>query len=234
VKFRISGKQPELWHPVTGKICDLKNWTTKDDYTIIPLQFEASESYFIVFRHQARKSDRDSQGVINGNFMNFEPLEEINGPWKVNFQADRGAPESILMEKLVSLSENEDPGVKYFSGIASYISSFSWDGKIQNSVYLDLGKVNNLAGVTVNGKNLGIIWTAPFRIEITEALKTGENTLEIRVANTWKNRLLGDGLVDESKRVTSTYYDYKTVTQGMDKQLEPSGLIGPVRLLKGM
>ena len=120
---------------------------------------------------------------------------EISGPWHVAFEPKRGAPESITMDKLFSWSEHPDIGVKYFSGTATYTNKFPVAADAMaggKRLFLDLGRVQVLAEVLVNGKNLGILWKLPFRVEITDAVHTGDNDLEIRVTNLWPNRLIGD------------------------------------------
>ncbi len=131
------------------------------------------------------------------------PLE-ISGPWSLSFPARLGAPESVTLAKLVSWSEHEDPGVKYFSGRATYGKSFDVPADLIRSdrrLYLDLGKVAVMAEVTLNGRPLGVLWKAPFRVDVTETVKAGANVLEIVVANLWINRQIGDEqLAEDSDR----------------------------------
>jgi alpha-L-rhamnosidase len=121
----------------------------------------------------------------------------IAGPWEVRFAPGLGAPEQTTFQKLVSWSEHSDPGIKYFSGSAVYRKTFQWHPppaiSHQSSVItLDLGRVEVMASVTLNGKDLGILWKTPYQVEVTDALKTGENTLEITVVNLLINRQIGD------------------------------------------
>jgi hypothetical protein len=119
----------------------------------------------------------------------------VSGPWQVSFPAGRGAPASIALDQLVSLHKHPDPGVRYFSGTATYTHALDVpaealaDGR---RVVLDLGRVEVIAEVCVNGKELGTLWKPPFRVDVTDAVHPGENELVVRVTNTWPNRLIGD------------------------------------------
>jgi hypothetical protein len=120
---------------------------------------------------------------------------EVGGPWQVTFPPKLGAPASATFEKLVSWTERPEEGIKYFSGTATYQNKFTVPAEMIGEgkrVFLDLGKVDYLADVVVNGKELGVQWKAPFRVDVTEAVKAGENALEVRVTNLWVNRLIGD------------------------------------------
>jgi hypothetical protein len=131
----------------------------------------------------------------------------VDGAWEVSFAPGWGAPAKVVMDKLVSWSEHSDAGVKYFSGSAVYRKVFGYAsmppaelaGKAR--IYLDLGKVAVMAEVKLNGKNLGILWKAPYRVDVTDAIKSGENVLETKVVNLWVNRLIGDEqLPEDSER----------------------------------
>lgn len=136
----------------------------------------------------------------NGAVKNFIlkaalPSIDLNDDWTVAFEGNRAAPEFIELDTLQSLSEHPDAGVKYFSGTSTYSKSFTVDAQflsVERIARLDLGKVKSLARVHLNGHDLGILWKPPFRMDITEHLRAGENQLVIRVANTWPNRMIGD------------------------------------------
>ena len=154
----------------------------------------------------------------------------LEGSWKVAFQKDRGAPPQAIFENLSSWSENSDTGIRYFSGTATYTKTVEikpeWVQK-GTEQWLELGDVKNLAEVIINGRNLGIIWKKPFRVNMTSALKPGTNTLVIKVTNLWVNRLIGDQQTNGGKKYTFTtmpFYNAKS-------PLQPSGLLGPVRIL---
>jgi len=128
------------------------------------------------------------------------PPLEISGSWELRFPPNWGAPERVALDKLISWSEHGDPGVKYFSGQATYTKTITVPGEMigkDRRIYLDLGKVQVIAKVKLNGKDLGILWKPPYRLDVTRALRAGGNTLEISVANLWINRMIGDEQLPE-------------------------------------
>jgi len=250
--FRLKGKQPELWHPERGTMRDLGEWqVTGEGRTNVPLRFGPLESYFIVFKKPG------SAGKAGGcNFPEFKTVTTISGPWKLEFPDGQGAPASMEIQKLASWTEQKDFNVKHFSGTARYKKKFLMDKeKIagKEHYYLDLGDVQVIAEVTLNGRDLGILWKPPFRVEISKELKAGKNELEVKVTNLWVNRMIGDEYFPddtvwegkylkewpdwffegkerpESRRKTLTVVkNYKS-----DSELLPSGLLGPVRIYRG-
>ena len=154
---------------------------------------------------------------------------DISGPWEIEFPPNRGAPESATFDSLISWTDSPVDGIKYFSGTATYETDVTVPAVfIAQGMhdYLDLGNVKNLAEVKVNGKSLGILWKAPFRVDITDAITPGKNHLEIKITNLWPNRLIGDSKLDESQRITwASVSLYKP-----DSPLLSSGLLGPVSL----
>jgi hypothetical protein len=218
--FRVSGRQPELWDAVTGEQRALPEFAERAGRTRVPLRFEAHQSFFIVFRKAA-----GSRPAPGRNFAESRPVQEINGPWEVAFEPNRGAPERVTFEALTDWSKDSNPGVKHFSGLAAYRTQFDWKPR-HSRLFLELGQVQVMAGVRLNGRDLGPVWTAPFRVEVTGALQPGPNLLEIRVANLWPNRLIGDAALPPDQRVAwTTWNPFKK-----DSPLLPSGLLGPVRL----
>jgi hypothetical protein len=141
--------------------------------------------------HEIKTADGKSRQVAVTDLP--APLE-IKGPWELKFAPGWGAPEKIVLDDLVSWSKHSDSGVRYFSGSATYRKAFSLPliPDLSSRLYLDLGKVAVMAEVKLNGKNLGILWKAPYRVDITDAVKAGENVLEIRVVNLPVNRMIGD------------------------------------------
>ncbi len=159
------------------------------------------------------------------------PTRGIAGAWDVSFPPKWGAPEKITLEKLVSLSESTNAGVKYFSGTATYTKTFNWKpeastGKQKSEIWLELGNVQVLAQVKLNGHDLGTVWQPPFRVKVTDALQPGRNALEIRLANLWRNRMIGDAALPVEERFTWS----SSAQFSPDTPLPPSGLIGPVTL----
>ena len=220
-RFRVSGKAPELWSAETGLSRPL-SFRRDGEATVAPLELGPEASAFVLFRQ-----DTDAPGrIVPTPALNV--LSEFEGGWDVAFQPGRGAPSTLRLERLASLTEQSDPAVRYFSGEATYKRAFTLpaDYVPGSPLWVDLGEVGDLAEVTINGRVLGGVWHAPFRLEIGDAVRPGENVLEVKVANLWVNRLIGDaqpGVVP----VTSTTIP----TFNADAPLRPSGLIGPVRLL---
>jgi hypothetical protein len=157
------------------------------------------------------------------------PGDSLDQNWNVRFQPGRGAPEELNFDRLTSWSESPNEGVKYFSGSATYSKSISAPAnwfKAGAHLWLDLGDVENLAEVVLNGKSLGILWKSPYKIDVSGAIKPGSNQLTIKVTNLWVNRLIGDQQPNAVKKYTFT--DFKPYNA--DSSLLPSGLLGPLRI----
>ncbi|VGO19356.1 glycosyl hydrolase [Pontiella sulfatireligans] len=157
---------------------------------------------------------------------------ELKGPWSVEFESDRGAPARIQMNQLSSWTEHEARGVRYFSGVGTYKKSFAVPsaslGK-NSKLILDLGDVRELAEVVVNGQSAGTLWRPPFEVDISHLVRSGKNELEVRVVNTWANRLIGDKTVPLAEQVCRIISpDPKWYTA--ESALPESGLLGPVVL----
>lgn len=222
--FRVKGKAIEIWHPVTGKI-EKSTYFIEGETTRVPLNLEPNDAVFVVFSKKAK----GASFVLPQTAENL--VETISGPWKISFQPKRGAPSQITLDRLSSWSENQDSGIKYFSGTAAYAKGIqapaNWFKK-KERLWLDLGEVKNIAEVFVNGKALGIIWKKPFRVDVTEALKPGENTLEIRVTDLWVNRIIGDLQPENATKYTYTTQAFFRA----NTPLLPSGLLGPVQIIR--
>jgi hypothetical protein len=246
--FRVSEGTPELWNPMTGETRKLPDFEIKKGLIQIPLQFDSHESYFIVFNKSSKTKPGHTAGLKN--FAQPQVLFEVNNPWKVSFNPKWGGPENVVFDKLVDWTSRPEDGIKYYSGIATYHNTIKLSENVttekKSDIYLDLGEVNNLARIRVNGKDMGVVWTAPFRIKITDAVVTGDNQVDIEVANLWTNRLIGDekkpddGIKDgqwpewllNGKPRTSGRFTFTTYKHyNADSPLLKSGLIGPVRIL---
>ncbi len=178
----------------------------------------------------------DSKG--NGQGCTFTALPdpiELDGPWTVTFPTGWGAPPEAVFPELVSWTDREEEGIKYFSGIAAYHKEFyipeQWIAP-DRQLELDLGAVKDIADINVNGQPLGILWKPPFRVDITSAVKAGKNELLIEIANQWSNRLVGDSQLPEEKRYTHTNITYSIMYKRTWEKtpLQESGLLGPVRI----
>ncbi|SPE37413.1 Glycoside hydrolase family 2 sugar binding (fragment) [Candidatus Sulfopaludibacter sp. SbA6] len=233
-RFRVSGREAELWHPDTGKI-EPAGYTIANGRTTVPLDLAERESLFVVFRRPAASTTRARPRTIGTT------LATVNGPWKLSFPPNFGAPPEIQVASLESWTANPDQGVKYFSGTATYTKTVqapqSWFHP-GAKVFLDLGTVKDLAEVSIDGKALGILWKAPYRLDATSVLKPGANRLEIRVTNQWTNRQIGDRLAPLEKRVLAPAGSSAAGGRGSgpgfgfgnQTPLE-SGLIGPVTVV---
>ncbi len=231
-RFRVKGKAAELWHPDTGAI-EPTDYSIADDRTTVPLSLAPREAVFVVFSKAASAPSRSLTHPPE------KTLTSIDGPWEVTFPPQLGAPEKIQLAKLESWTANADPGVKYFSGTASYSTTLNasedWFAK-GTHVLLDLGNVKDLAAVSVNGRKLGTVWKQPYRIDVTAALKPGENRLEIGVTNQWTNRLAGDRTAPADKKVLASGGGGFGPGRGggfggAAQALPESGLLGPVTVL---
>jgi hypothetical protein len=221
--FRVTGKAPELWHAETGSV-EPASYLTANGRTVVPLRLAPDDAVFVVFRKAAAAPSRALPDPVETE------LARITGPWEVAFQPGRGAPAAARFDSLISWSESADPGIKYFSGTATYTGSFDVPAHwfVSGTRYwLDLGDVKNVAEIKVNGRPLGTVWKRPFRVDATETLKPGPNALEIKVANLWVNRLIGDKQPGAAKTYTYTAVEFYKA----DSPLLPSGLLGPVRIV---
>jgi hypothetical protein len=154
--------------------------------------------------------------------------DTLKKSWAVDFDSKYGGPsKTVRFDKLQDWTGNADSGIKYYSGTATYSQQFNYK-KQSNSkrVWLDVGEVANLASIYVNGINCGVAWTAPYRVDITKALREGSNDLRIEVTNTWANRLIGDQFLPVEKRITWTTAPFRL----KGKPLLKAGLLGPVTL----
>lgn len=222
--FRVMGKAPELWHADTG-IVEPASYRIADGRTTVPLRLEPNDAVFVVFRRAAAAPSRTIPKQVETQ------LGVVEGAWDVAFQPNRGAPAKISLTALRSWSDNSDAGVKYFSGTGVYTNTVQAPAdwfKTRAKLWLDLGDVKNIAEVSVNGKPLGVLWKTPFRVDVSSALKAGANTVEIKVTNLWVNRLVGDQQPDVTRKYTYTAQQFYRA----DSPLLPSGLLGPVRVIR--
>ncbi|MGA2340067.1 MAG: glycosyl hydrolase, partial [Terracidiphilus sp.] len=229
--FRVEGKAPELWDPATGATQPV-SYRIAEGRTTVPLHLDPFGTTFVVFRAPAAKSKLElpmtHETVIDS--LN----EALNGDWSVSFERGKGVPETVGFDHLVSWTglalPTSDDGVKYFSGTATYTKTIEVpaDDLAQGAhLWLDLGDVREIADVTVNGADLGILWKTPFKVDVTGEIGPGKNRIEIRVTNLWVNRMIGDQQSWAMKKYAfAGFTPYKA-----DSPLLPSGLLGPVRLI---
>jgi hypothetical protein len=263
VAFRVSGRQPQLFDPLTGTHRALPEGKAQAGCTVVPMTFAPYQAFFVVFRDlecgglPARhsflsdggtplsgarldapgsaddrvkpRSDKalSSQRTPDKNFPELKSVLDLAGPWEVQFDPAwfyAGGETTdcvVVFEKLVDWTKRPESAIRHYSGIATYRKKFDCNSK--SPVYLSLGEVKLMARVRLNGKDLGVVWCPPWRVEITSALQPGENHLEVEVANHWGNRAIGDAALPEALRRTKGNF-----TLPADKLLFPSGLLGPV------
>jgi hypothetical protein len=228
--FRVVGRQPELWNAVTGETADAAAFEQRDGRSIVPLSLPPGGSLFVVFR---REIGPDQSGSQLDNQLRLSPLATVDGPWTVAFDPKWGGPAEANFEKLVDWTDRREESIKYYSGTATYRTTFELPERAAARTggarwFLDVGRVENIAAVTLNGRPLGVVWTDPFRVEITTAMKPGRNELAIEVTNLWPNRIIGDRRLPAEQRLTRT----NAAKFKPDSPLLPSGLLGPVEILE--
>ncbi|HTI11728.1 MAG TPA: glycosyl hydrolase [Puia sp.] len=243
LSLRISGRKPEIWDAVTGEITPAGQWSQHGGHTVLPVHLDANGSLFLVFRQPSFTAGGVETNDEGDNYTEPAPVQTLHAPWTLHFDTAAGGPAAgLVLDSLEDWSRNADSAIRYYSGTAAYQQSFQWDQPTKDQpmkdqpardqpadgrLWLDLGRVNNIARVTLNGVDCGIAWTPPYRVEITRAIKKGNNTLKIEVTNTWANRLTGDHLLPENKRATWTTSPYH-----LDGKLLPAGLLGPVLIVR--
>jgi alpha-L-rhamnosidase len=175
--FRVAGRQPELWDPVTGEIRRAQAFRQHDRRTALPLELAPRGSIFVLFRTPAAITRSDGR-----NSPMLRRLLEITGPWSLEFNPKWGGPESVVFDRLADWTLRSEDGIRHYSGTATYRKRFDPDD-VSRPLWLDLGEVKELAEVRINGKSLGVLWTYPFRVSVSGAVHEGRNELEVRVTN---------------------------------------------------
>ena len=220
-EFRIRSRQPELWDATTGRIRTLPAYEETAAGTVVPLKLYPYESAFIVFRRSATKAEETGLQI---NYPVLQTLVRLDAPWKVSFEEKRRGPASQTFARLEDISKNENPDIRYYSGTIWYETEFKLKKKPEGELYLNLNDVGVMAKVKINGQYAGGVWTAPYRVNVTDLVRKGNNKVEIEVVTTWMNRLIGDSGLPESERKTWTPCNSWKPTDTLQK----SGLVGPV------
>jgi len=255
--FNVTGMKPELWDPVKGTMRPLAEYEDTGSRTTIPIKFDDARSFFIVFREKGKRGRK--AGI---NFPEKREIAVIGGSWKVTFDPVWGGPaEPVIFETLTDWIQHTEKGIKYYSGTAIYRTEFdSPEKEEKGTVLIDLGEVKHIARVKINGNDLGVVWTAPWDVEVPgDMLKDSGNLLEIEVTNVWANRLIGDEQEPEDAEWAPAYSGFKGNGRWMqrfpdwfvndqprpsknrytfttwnyftkDSELISSGLLGPVTL----
>ncbi len=249
--FRMAGKRPELWDPETGTTRELPAFAEKDGRIAVPLRFGPMQSWFVVFRNPGGPPPREA--FVADNFPAWHEVGAVTGPWQVSFDPNWGGPaQPMMFETLEDWTKRPEDGIRYYSGTAVYRTRFDVPRSLLPAprTFLDLGAVEVMAKVRLNSMECGIVWKPPYLVDITHAVRAGENRLEISVVNLWINRLIGD----EQLPPDGDWKDFETLlrwpdwfTSGsprpsgrytftscrhyrQDSPLIPSGLLGPVTI----
>jgi hypothetical protein len=254
--FRTEGGVPEFWNPIDGSRRSVTGAQRSDTGCVsMPLTFEAYESGFVIFKRKKKELLQGKGGSHLGaiNFPALKPVLNLANAWEVTFDPKWGGPANpVVFTNLTDWTAQSDPGIKYYSGTAVYRKTFdvaNSNGLLPTAhrpLFLSLGTVHKLARVTLNGEKLGVAWTFPYRVEVTGKLKPTGNVLEVEVANTWVNRLIGDqqsgdkgarqlkwenGLL-EGKTYPAGRYTFTTANDYKETSpLQESGLLGPVEIM---
>ena len=223
--FRVTNAKPELWDAVTGTVRELKEYTVKAAQIEVPIKLLPLQSYFVVFVPTEKTPAPDAKAI---NFPEQKIVITLNSQWEVKFDTSmRGPAKPIIMQQLKDWTTYDEPNLKYYSGETWYSCTFSADNiATDKPVYLNLGKVKSFANVKLNGKDLGGVWTEPWQVDVSKVLIKGKNKLEVKISNTWANRLIGDSKLPEKQRRTWAAYNPYT----KDSIPHSSGLLGPVTL----
>ena len=230
--FRVSGHAPELWNALDGSITALETFSQADGLTSVPLHFEAWGSAAVMFG-ESIPTDRQGKGTPNYKYPS--PCLALDGPWTVHFDPAWGGPETVVFDTLKDWALSVEHGIRCYSGSALYCRDFEFSPTPGVRYVLDLGCVKDtgFASVSINGHDKGVVWTSPFRVDITASLRDGSNRLEIKVINSWYNRVAADMALPEAERLTRTNIMLDKDFRGIAKsevRLSPSGLLGPVTI----
>ena len=258
ISLRDGNGTPEIWNVDDGTIEQVQDYQITDSRLKAKLPLEPFASRFVLIRRDGKSPNYNGSHseIVDDIYARRSDHNIINTfakPWNVKFDKAWAGPGKVTFESLIDWTDSDIEGVKHYSGTAGYQTSFQVDSdhlSSMSSLYLDLGDVQQIAEVTVNGQSFDTLWKPPFVLDIRSALQPGANNLEIKVTNTWVNRLIGDEAFEDtsgysmtgdtvtwlvenrpppkSQRVTFTGFNF---FDKQPKKLQASGLIGPVRLL---
>jgi hypothetical protein len=215
--------KPQLWNAITGEIRQLPEYDITATGISVPLTLKGSQSWFVVF---SKASATDEKAIKTSNFPEYKPLVTLDKDFSVDFKnKDIGPKDPVIFNDLQDWSTSENEQVKYYSGNAVYTKTFTIEALPKDEdIYINLGKLSVMAKVKLNGKAIGGVWMAPYRLNISEVITKGENTLEIEVVNLWRNQLIRDKSRDKDEKYTWIVIDKIT----SESPLQTSGLLGPV------
>jgi hypothetical protein len=222
ISLREKGSSVVIADPVTDKVYQEKAWKLIAGRTQLSIKLDKDQSLFIIV---------SKEKVNEQQAANFRTLytKKLAPSWQVQFDPGNGGPvHPVVFEKLTTWSQHTDSAIRFYSGTAVYKNTFTWNSTdAGKKIWLELDSLADIASVRVNGQECGILWTRPYRLDLTAFVRRGDNTLEIAVTNTWANRLIGDQALPEEKRITRTTAPFRL----KDKPLLPAGLTGEVKLV---
>jgi len=233
--FRVDeNRVPELWDAETGLIQRDLQYTKVENGISIELSMDPLASRFVVFR--SNSTGTNDEGLtydLQYGFSNqkIENVIDLTSDWKVDFDAKMGAPETYQFEKLTSWTDVENKGINYYSGSANYNREFSVNKEALSpkvEAYVVFEDIQEMARVSVNGNDCGIVWTPPYKARITPYLKAGTNLITIEVINNWNNRIVGDLRSPDKEPFTSTN---AKIRFNEESPLLKSGLMGKAEII---
>jgi hypothetical protein len=229
--FHAANRTPELWDPVSGKIARVPSFRRTAAGIEVPLNFAAHGSIFVVFRE---RSTAAPLAVTSEKAPGLPAPLALDRDWTIDFASPLGAPARATLAQVGPWTATGGAALKSFSGTGTYRKTFTLPAGLRapgRRIELDLGRLWTIGEVTLNGTSLGVLWTAPFRVDVTGALRDGDNELAVEVINTWHNRLVGDARLPATARQTRTNITLSQRKAWKDLEPIPSGLFGPVRLV---
>lgn len=226
--FRVAGKSPELWSALDARSRQLPAYSNEGERTLVPLRLNKNESYFIIFRDKGH--GQKAKLSVASNFKTPKPVKQLDAPWDIHFKNKwLGTDFTLQEQRLYDWTSSADEKVKHFSGSATYTTSFELsETEAQQSLAIDFEKIGSIATVKLNGKELGTLWTKPYRISLGQAAKAGNNLLEINVSNNWVNQMLLQNKKPQEERKT---WELAHMLEKLpDAKPMPSGISGEVWL----
>lgn len=234
--FRVDpGLIPELWDAETGLIQRKVAYSAVENGIRIDLVMDPLSSRFVVFRQKS--TGENDAGLTKDLQFGFSQENQIStaidltNDWEVSFDPALGGPGTYDMKTLTGWTDIDQDGIKYYSGTAAYTRAFVMEEDMLSKatdVYLAFEDVQETARISVNGADCGIVWTPPYRVNITRYVKPGTNNITVQVINTWNNRIVGDLSNPDGQTYTRTNAKYKFAENPI---LLKSGLIGKAAVL---
>ena len=221
--FRITDRIPIVYNAVTNEYINIKEINRANNLTTFSMKFAPNESLFVIFQDNLSEYAK----VAKTTWPTFKNIKDLSTDWEAKFDPAFGGPSQLVkFNQLMDWTKHSDTTINYYSGTVSYTKTIIFDKTPEEKTWINLGNFSSIAEVKVNDISCGVLWTPPFKLEISKVLKKGENKITIEITNTWANRLIGDQKLPENKRLTKTTAPFRLA----GKPLNPAGLFGPVTL----